>query len=828
MGTPDARPPTHYNRRMARPRWVRVLALSVVALLTLMLMSVLGGGLWLRGQLSGSLAILDGEHALPGLSAPVQVERDALGIPTISAASLEDAARALGFVHAQERFFQMDLQRRQPAGELAALVGPAALPVDHDVRRHRFRAVAARALESTPDDVRRQYEAYTEGVNAGLAALDAPPFEYLVLGATPEPWRVEDTFLVGLAMYNDLQNPAAGHEPVMAVMADVLPGPLFEFLAARASDWETPVDGPALAVAPIPDADVFDLRRDGRAAARLTRADHRRLAEKEAWLEEQSALGSNNWALAGSRTPHGSALVANDMHLRIGVPVIWYRASIVTPDPSVPGETLRRTGVTLPGMPFVIVGSNGHIAWGFTNSQADWHDLVIIEPDPHDATRYLTPDGWRAFEVATETIAVRGSASETIDVRWTIWGPVWDTDHHGRTRALRWVAHSPDVIGRAVDRFAFARDTESALALAAGSSAPGQNLVVGDRAGRIGWTLLGTLPRRVGFSGELPVSWADGTNGWQGWLDRGEQPRLIDPPEGLLWSANARVVGGEALAKLGEGNYADGIRARIIKQRLRPIDRAEPADMLAIQLGDEALFLERWRGLLLDVLTGDALAGAPERDEFRRLLHSTWTGRATPESAAYRLARHARAVVSRLAFDPFARLWRDVAPGASYARMRRSEGPLWRLVTERPAHLLDPAYESWEALLVAAIDETIAELTDGGRALRDRTWGEANRAAIGHPLSAAVPLLGRWLDMPRDPLPGDIYTPRASSPRAGASERMAVSPGREEEGILHMPTGQSGHPWSPFYRNQHEAWVHGTPLPLLPGPTAHTLTLTDR
>lgn len=801
----------------------RLLARAGLALLGLLLAGTLAGGVWLRVQLARSLPQLDGEATVPGLEHPVRVERDALGVPAITAASLADAMRALGYLHAQDRFFQMDLLRRQPTGELAALVGPAALEADRAARRHRFREVARRALALMAPTDRARLDAYAAGVNAGLSGLGAPPFEYLLLRVAPEPWRPEDSLAAGLAMYQDLQNPAQSFEPIFAVMQDVLPAPLFEFLAARASDWETPVEGEAMRVAAPPGSEVADLRRllagpDRPAAPGRARAD-------QPAGDEEIAAGSNNWALAGSFTEAGAALVANDMHLRLGVPNIWYRTAIAMPDPVSPGETLRFAGVTLPGLPMLIVGSNGHIAWGFTNSHADWHDLVVVEVDPADPSRYLTPDGPRPFETVVETIAVKGGPAETVEVRWTIWGPVWDTDHRGRPRALRWVAHSAEAIAAPMDRFAFARDVEAALALAARSSPPGQNLVVGDRAGRIGWTVLGMLPRRVGFSGEIPVSWSDGRRGWDGWLPAVDYPRIVDPPDGRLWTANARVVGGEKLRVLGEGNYADGIRARIIRDALRRLSRASPADMLRVQLDDEARFLERWRGLILDVLAPDALVGHPGRAEYRRVLETTWTGRASIDSAAYRLVRHTRGLVAQAALAPFDRLWRDVAPEVETGRLRRIEGPLWRLVTERPPHLLDPAYASWDALLLDAVDGTVAELAADGRALADRTWGEVNRADIAHPLAGAVPLFGRWLRMPPDPLPGDVHTPRASSPRAGASQRLAVSPGREDEGILHMPVGQSGHPRSPFYRSHHEAWVRGEPLPLLPGPAVHVLTL---
>jgi penicillin G amidase len=204
---------------------------------------------------------------------------------------------------------------------------------------------------------------------------------------------------------------------------------------------------------------------------------------------------------------------------------------------------------------------------------------------------------------------------------------------------------------------------------------------------------------------------------------------------------------------------------------------------------------------------------------------SSWNGRALPESVGYRLVRTFRQVVSRLVFAPINAYVRRIEPDFDFARASRAEGPLWQLVTARPLHLLDARYASWDALLVAAVDEATRELTSGGGTLERQTWGAFNRAIVTHPLGSAIPLVGQWMNMPEDPLPGDIYTPRAHSPRAGPSERMAVSPGREQEGILHMPTGQSGHPLSPHYRDQHRAWVDGTPLPFVPGDSVARLTL---
>jgi len=779
-----------------------------------------------RVMVGRSLPVLEGQLTLAGLSAPATVTRDALGVPTVTAASRVDLARAMGFLHAQERFFQMDLQRRQPAGELSALIGPAALNADRGQRVHRFRAVAARAVALAPPDYRAELDAYAAGVNAGLAALAAEPFEYLALRLTPEPWTPEDSMLTLIAMSVTLQGSQWEYERTLGTLAGRLPEPMFEFLAGRASDWESPIVGVPHPVPPVPGPDVFDLRPLALPKAARLETSVDTPAMLPWWArEEEATLGSNNWAVSGARSKTGSAIVANDMHLRLAVPNIWYRATYVLPDERRPGQTRTLSGVTLPGGPQMAVGTNGDITWGFTNSAGDWSDLVIIEPAPGDPTKYQTAEGPRAFEVTTESIVVKGAAPVNLEVRATIWGPVIAGDDRGRELASRWVAHDAAVLATDPARIAHARSVDEALQAAVGASLAAQNLVVGDRSGRIAWTIYGAIPRRVGFKGDVPTSWADGTHRWDGYLAYDEHPRVVDPPDGRLWTANARAVDGAMLETIGDGGYTDGIRAWMIRDRLQALDTADERALFDIQLDDRSLFLDRWRDVFLQTLDARAVAAAPLRAQAARLVRDAWTGRASADSVGYRIVRTFRLTASRMAMEALTARVRANAPEFDYTTIRRVEGPLWRLVNERPAHLLDSAYPTWDAFLLAAVDRTLQPLTATG-ALAARTWGEANTADFAHPLAAAVPQLARWLNMPREPLAGDVYTPRVVSPRSGASERFVSSPGHDATAILHMPGGQSGHPFSPHYGDQQRAWVSGQPLPMLPGTPLHTLTLT--
>jgi penicillin amidase len=761
--------------------------------------------------LRGSLALLDGEARLPGLRSAVRVERDALGVPTVHGQDRLDVARATGFLHAQDRFFQMDLLRRKSAGELAELVGPPALTLDRRARVHRFRSVAERALEAATPAGRALLEAYASGVNAGLGALSVRPFEYLALRSAPRSWRPEDTILVLLAMFIELQDEEGQLESTLGVMRDTLPSPLFEFLAPLGSEWDAPLAGGPMRQSPPPGPEVVDLR--AQASEPAAGSAWRRVADRE-----PLPAGSNNWAVAGKLTKHGGAILADDMHLGLAMPGTWYRMSLEWP-----GH--RVTGVTLPGTPAVVVGSTGRVAWGFTNSEGDWVDLVELEVDPGDPELYSTPEGQRRFEHVREVIRVEGGPDETLDVAGTIWGPVIDRDHGGRPRALRWVAHEPRALSLGLVELEDARDLDEALDIAARAGIPAQNFVCADAAGRIGWTIIGAIPRRVGHDGRTPTSWADGSRRWDGWLSPEEYPRIVDPAEGRLWTANARVVDGDALAKVGHGGYDLGARAGQIRDDLRTLKRASETDMLRVQLDDRAVFLERWRGLLVSTLRPLGSRPSPTPRAWARRQMEGWRGRASVDSVSYRLVRAFRRAVMEEALSPFFARCARADPRFDPELLRQLEGPVSRLVTDRPPHLLNPRYRSWSELLVAGVDRAAASLVAMGPDLHNRTWGERNRVTIRHPLSRALPRLSRFLDIPPEPLPGDSHMPRFQGPEEGASERLVVSPGREGEGIFHMPGGQSGHPLSPYYRAGHEAWARGEPAAFLPGTPVHTLTL---
>ena len=772
--------------------WVKRFAVLVVVFILLM-------GLWARHTLRSSLAQLDGEAILPGLSEAATVERDALGVATIKGESRSDVARALGFVHAQERFFQMDLSRRQAAGELAALFGEAALPLDRRHRFHRMRMRAQKSVSLSHQDDDGILTAYTDGVNAGLAALEAPPFEYLLLRQEPEPWRVEDSVLVVAAMFFVLNDAEGRYEATQSLIHDVLAPELAEFLSPLGTDWDAPVVGDVIPTPPIP-PETFA----GASTPESARRAPARVEASELWRAD---VGSNNWVLAGTRTASGRGLLASDMHLAHSVPNIWFRAMLTW-------SAHRVVGVTLPGTPFMVAGSNTHIAWGFTNTNGDWSDLVELELDPEDPTRYRTPEGWKSFAIHEERIEVSGAeVEEVLEIRETIWGPVVDEDHRGRLRAIRWIAHEADAVTTGVGALETAATLDDALAIAQQAGMPPQNFVGADASGAIAWTVAGRIPARFGFDGRRPSSWADGARGWDGWLAPEDYPVIRDPEPGAIWTANARVVDGEMLAKIGDGGYAFGARARQIRDALAAIDDANEQDMLEVQLDDRALFMDVWRTFFVSWVPA----------HLRETIENGWTGQASVDASGYRIVRELRLAIFEEVFSTLTAEASEADERFSVWSLRQWDGPLWKLVSEKPEHLVPQEYASWDAWMMDIVERRVASWEEP---LAARRWGDINQTAVKHPLSRAIPFLSRWLDMPSRPIPGDSNMPRAQGASRGVSERLVVSPGQEEKGLFHMPGGQSGHPLSPFYGAGHEDWEQGRPTPLLPGATLHSLTLT--
>lgn len=753
--------------------------------------------------LRGSLPQYDGETVLPGLSATVFVDRDALGSVTITGENRLDLTVAMGYIHAQERFFEMDLMRRQAAGELSELFGTTTLTHDRKARQFRMRARAAAVLNQLPAEQRQLLDAYQLGVNKGISTLTVRPFPYLLTQTRPIAWRNEDSILVIYAMFFTLNESNIYRELKLSKMRAAFSDPVYQFLTMHAGNWDAPLSDEPFVLPGLPSVEDINLQI---LDEHLFKDDH---------ISTEQTPGSNSFAVSGTLAG-GSAMVANDMHLTLRVPNLWFRSRLIYPSAASPGQLHDITGISLPGVPSIVIGSNRHIAWSFTNSYGDFSDWVRINFDGNDKTHYLGSTGWQSIRNFQETIRIRNAPAEILNISETEWGPIMAKDHDKTPLALVWTALNPEAINLKLIELEHINTAEQAVKIAQLAGIPVQNFIVGDRSGNISWTLAGRIPARSGnYDPQIPSDWTNPNTGWSGWLDSEQYPLITNPASHRLWSANSRTVAGNQLELIGNGGYDLGARATQIRDSLFTREQFIVEDLLAIQLDHRALLLSKWYQLLTAILDS-ADNALPWVSDMKRALKD-WDGHASSNSIAYRAVRAYRYEVIKTVLDGFAAHVRQNDAEFKLPRLSQAESIAWQLIEQQPQHLLPAIYKKWEDLLYLSAQRIAEQMQqDGG--ITERNWGEVNAARIRHPLSQKLPAwISRWLDMPGDFLPGDHNMPRVQAPDFGASQRSVVSPGNEEQGYLDMPGGQSGHPLSPYYGSGHANWVNGKPTPFLPG-----------
>jgi penicillin amidase len=778
------------------------LALRVLAALAGLLL-VLAGSAY--AFLAASLPRRSGEAAVPGLTAPVAVALDARAVATVRGESFLDVLRGQGFLHAQERFFQMDLLRRSSAGELAELFGERALEADRTQRPFAYREHARALRGALPAEQVAWLDAYTQGVNAGLADLPVRPPEYWLAGAEPKAWLPEDTLLVVLTFYTMLSNNDS-YERAQGVMQAVLPPELYDFLTPSTSRFDRTVLGSSpgdptggYVALPIPGPDVVDLR--GRPA----------LPRQRTPRVEPPLIGpaSNSWAVDATRGADGRAIVANDPHLRLQLPNIFYRVELEWPD-----RALR--GASIPGLPGVLIGASNDVAWSATVSNADQSDWVVVELDPADPERYLTPDGAEPFTTSTADIQVAGAEPVRIVTRATRWGPVVAEDWLGRPLALQATWLEPQGLDLDMVGLAEATGVASASALLARWAGPSLNWVLADRAGEIAWVMNGPLPRRIGFDGSRPESLADGSRSWQG---RRAPPGAIGGRDGALFTANNRTLPPEQADAVSR-MWMRPLRAKRIDDLLAEQRSFDERGFVAMQLDTRAEGYEQIRATILDVVAVD------ERDAKlaqARALAAAWNGHADIDQAALRLLHaYYRALLGRT-LEPLLAPAIEADPTFVY-RWPLADEALRRLLDERPAHLLTSEHVDWRSFLRHSLQETLADLERGGAL--DTEWGDVNVLDVAHPFAGSLGPLKRALALPQAPLPGSMVSLRVAAPSYGAVLRMAVAPAAPQNGVLQLAGGQSGHFLSPQFRDQQQDWLDGTPTPFLAGEPAAQFALT--
>ncbi len=771
------------------------IALRILGTLLLALvLAAAAGYIWLRE----SLPQLDGSVSLSGLRAPVDIVRDRNGVPHIYAGSIADAYFALGFVHAQDRLWQMEMNRRIGAGRLSEALGPATLDTDKFLRTLGVRRVAVATLKALDADTRRGLDAYAAGVNAFLAQRSGPlPPEFLLTGIKPEPWQSADSVAWIKMMAWDLGANWRSELLRMRLAKKLSPAQIGEFLPPYPGD------------APLAIADYAALYRQ---------LDASKLAALAlAGLSEDGA--SNNWVVAGSHTQSGKPLLANDPHLGLAAPAVWYLAHL-----SAPGFEV--IGATLPGVPGVVLGRNKHIAWGFTNTGPDVQDLYI---ERIDGARVLAPQGWQPLGTHAETIKVKGQPDVTLTVRASRHGPLIsdvfkpaaDALPQNFALAFAWTAlREDDLSMQAAGKFASARNWSEFLAAARDFHSPQQNMVYADTEGNIGYIAPGRVPVRKpenDLKGQAPAPGWDAKYDWDGFIPFDQLPQSYNPAAGSIVTANQKIVPNDYPHYI-TSEWVLPYRAERIRQLLDATPKHTLQSFGAIQADTVSLQVREILPLLLKARTENGEAQQVLQQLGRWDANMTLAG-AEPLIVSAWLRELGRLIYADELGDLFNAEW---AHRAEFMQHVLAD-------TGGQGHWCDdvntPARETCAELLPKALDLALADLKR--RYGEDRgkwRWGEAHFALSEHRPFGRQPQLARLFDI-RVPSPGDTYTvdvgrntlsneaaPYAS--RHAASLRALYDLADPDKSVYIHSTGQSGNLLSPLYKNFAERWARVEYIPM--------------
>ncbi len=753
--------------------------------------------------LKSSLPSLDGDVTTSGVSSAARLQRDRLGVVNIVAQSKNDAAYVMGYAHAQDRLFQMDLSRRMPAGELSELFGAVALETDKKYRLHQMRSIARQTIAQLDDEGKALLTAYAKGVNDGIESLGSKPFEYWLTQSDVAPWLPEDSLLVSMSMFVQMTQNLVEDDFARDLLLKAGGEQLLSFLQPEGTQFDSAIDNSVMVGEPIPSPEQFSLVGT---PAELTASI----------LHELPINGSNSWVIHGSATANGRALFSNDPHLGFSVPNIWYRAQIQYPDAA--GELLKTVGVSVPGLPAIAIGSNGHVSWGMTNSAGDWADY--IELDLQEGS-YQTVAGAKPLEGVHEVIKVRGEPDVNFVFERTQWGPVIDLED-GRKAAYRWMLHYP----RAINALPFLsmdqiKTVDEGVAIAHQTGLSPFNIVLADVSGDIRWTILGQMPKRGEQPTERVVPWQQVERSWQGWLAAEDFP-VVSPTERqpYLWTANNRIVGGDDLSKIGVGTYELGARAKLIELDLADNENYNVEDMHEMLQNHKAIVVASWRDHVIEVLSNSS---ASAQTEIAIGLLKNWSAMASVDDAGFTIAHEYRKqyfAALNVALNTSIKAAGLLPSDAEEVWLfnRQSEGAVAYIRDSRPAHWLPGGFSGWASFEQDVVAKTIDAITKRHGSLAAARWGKHNALQMHHPLASALPsYLANRLNMPVSDQAGGSHMPLAQHPRHGQSMRFVVQPGHESEGYLTMPGGQSGHPLSDHYGSLHSDWVLDNPSPLVPG-----------
>lgn len=743
-----------------------------------------------------------GSFTLTGLRRPVEIIRDRWGVPHIYAQTEEDLFFAQGFVHAEDRLFQMDGNRRVGLGRLSEIVGPAGLPSDRFARIFGWPRAAAAQLEGIVHDpeVLAMAQAYRDGVNAFIGQ-HRWPIEYSLLAFKPEPWRILDSVGWGTVLAWGL---SVNWETELMRVA------LIEQLGPAKADDLTPAYHDTYPTI-LPDTQM-----GARLAAAMMKAYYQATEYLPLGnLPTGPGLGSNNWVVSGQWTASGRPILANDPHLPPVFPTLWYENHLE-------GGRYQVTGFTMPGIPGVIIGHNQQVAWGITNAFPDVQDIYIERFHPSDPTLYEVDGQWQKAEITSERIKVRGRPAITEQVIYTRHGPLISSLIPGEKRALalRWTGHEPTNHLRALFEANRAADWPAFRDGLRHWGFPSQNVVYADVAGNIGYTMPGVVPIRAGGEGLVPAPGWDSGYDWTGWIPFEELPVRHNPAEGLIVTANNCVVG-DGYRYLLTSEWLPSHRADRISEMLKAIQGQSLADHVRVQTDTVSVLARRFLAVALPLLEQ-----ARPADPLLALLRG-WDGDMRADSPAatlyFSLLTHFIQAIFKQAVGPLTELL--------LGRGRRSEfpsNPFHEMAYELAVRWLEQGAPDWigevQTMLPAAYDQAITAVKKKlGADPAGWQWGKVHRIEFRHPLSR-LPGLGRWWKPLTLPAGGDGHsvnqadmTPQFPPEPVHiiASCRMVLDVGEWDNSLSALPGGQSGQFASPHYQDSLKEWLAGRYHPML-------------
>ena len=804
------------------------------------LLLIAGGVIW--WFVYRPLPQLDGSAKLPGLQQEVTVQRDTLGVPHIRAASLPDMVEAQGYVMAQDRLWQMDLLRRVARGQLSEILGDQTLPIDRRFRTLGFSRAADREVGLMDAETRELMEAYARGVNHFIEEhQNRLPLEFSLLKYKPRPWQPSDTVAISGYMYVTLTDHWESKLARAKVVERVGPERAKELFAEDAAmdhfvigDPNVPNDGAKGAVKHKNDDDddddnddddmkpdtvlkaeagpdvhrarqqtFVDLTSALAAASPTHSAVETLLPEVQEFLrttqnEIRAGLGSNNWVVSGAHTASGKPLLANDTHLELTVPSIWYELHLTAPSYNV-------KGFTLPGAPLVVIGHNDKIAWGFTNNGADVQDLYVETFNPEAPDEYRVKGAWTRAQSFDEIIKIKGKPDEHFPVVVTRHGPIMQRDGD-KGYALRWTATEPGGLSNSYNFLGKAKNWDEFRDVMKKVWGPGQNAVYADVKGNIGYVMAARVPIRKKGRGEVPMPGDTDDYEWTGYIPFEQLPQAFNPESGLIVTANARVVGPKYKPYLTD-DWEEPYRTARIYDLLHDKHDLRVEDMLKVQTDTYSyphVFLSE------QLLTADKKA-QPKDPRAQKLIEGLkdWNGIADAHLAEVPFLEHVRLAALRILLQPYLGSETDIY------QWRRTTF-LQRILTDRPAKWLPPQFKSYDELLVAAADESVGKMADESKSPRveDWAWKHFDALEMFHPLGrgGADPLSGllkHWLSITGKPQSGTQYSVRAATAHHGPSMRFVADLADWDDSILLITTGESGQPGSSHYTDQFPYWYEG-------------------